>query len=165
MRGAQRRDSAHNGGMSAPRRLHPVPLAEVPELAQHDVLVFDGDCRFCQAQVKRLSRWAGPQLSPQPLQKSGLLSALGIDHDEAMRAMQLVTQEGWIFCGVEAVVQALRKRPILGRLLKLYYVPGVRQLADLGYRLIAKYRYRIMGRAIARGECDGGSCALHFQSK
>jgi predicted DCC family thiol-disulfide oxidoreductase YuxK len=141
-----------------------VPLSEVPELAAHDVLVFDGDCRFCQAQVRRLGRWAGPQLAPLPLQKPGLLSALGIDHAVAMRAMQLVTQQGLIFEGVEAVVQALRKRALLGPLLKLYYLPGLRQLADLGYRLIARYRYRLMGRAIARGECDG-SCALHFESK
>ncbi len=82
-----------------------------------------------------------------------------------MRAMQLVTQQGWIYAGVEAVVQGLRQRPILGRLLRLYYVPGVRQLADLGYRLIARYRYRLMGRAIARGECDGGSCSLHLSPK
>lgn len=151
--------------MSAPRRVHPVPLAEVPALAHQDVLVFDGECRFCQAQVKRLTRWAGPQLAPLPLQQPGLLGALGIDHAEAMRAMQLVTQDGQIFWGVEAVVHALRRRPLLGRLLKLYYLPGCRQLADLVYRLIAKYRYRIMGRAIARGECDGGSCSLHFESK
>ncbi len=165
MRAAQPSDRAHNGGMSEPRRLPKLPLSEVPELAQHDVLIFDGDCRFCQAQVKRLSRWTGPQLVPLPLQKPGLLAALDIDHAQAMRAMQLVTQDGLIFQGVEAVVQALRKRPILGRLLKLYYLPGCRQLADLGYRLIARYRYRIMGRAIARGECDGGSCALHFEAK
>jgi predicted DCC family thiol-disulfide oxidoreductase YuxK len=147
------------------RRVASQALAAVPELCSYDLLIYDGECRFCQAQVVRLQRWAGPQLLPLPLQKSGLLDALGLAHEDAMRAMQLVTQQGWIYAGVEAVVQGLRQRPILGRLLRLYYVPGVRQLADLGYRLIARYRYRLMGRAIARGECDGGSCSLHLSPK
>ena len=151
--------------MPVARRLQPLPVQQVPQLTDHDVLVFDGDCRFCQAQVQRLSRWAGPQLAPLPLQQDDLLAALGIEHSEAMRAMQLVTRDGYIYCGVEAVVQALRGRAVLGRLLKLYYVPGLRQLADLGYRLIARYRYHILGRAVARGECDGGSCALHLHPK
>jgi predicted DCC family thiol-disulfide oxidoreductase YuxK len=129
------------------------------------LLIYDGECRFCQAQVARMRRWAGAQLVPLPLQKPGLLEALGISQEEAMAAMQLVTQDGRIYAGVEAVTQALRHRPILGRLLRLYYVPGCRHLADLGYRLVARYRYRLMGRAIARGECDGGSCALHLEPK
>ena len=51
-------------------------------------------------------RWAARSFFPIPLQKAGLLDTLGIAHEEAMRAMQLVTTEGAIFSGVEAVVQA-----------------------------------------------------------
>lgn len=143
-------------------------LAALPELASlqkkpgHDVLIYDGECRFCTAQVERLGRWAGPRLDKLPLQTPGLLEALGLDYDAAMQAMHLVTCDGAIYRGLEAAVQALRHRPVLGRLVLLYYVPIIRQLADLGYRLVARYRYLIMGRAIARGECDGGSCALHM---
>lgn len=151
--------------MPVPRRAATLSSAAVPELGSYDLLIYDGECRFCQAQVVRLQRWAGAQLFPMPLQKSGLLDTLGIAHEEAMRAMQLVTTDGAIYAGVEAVVQGLRRRPLLGRFLRLYYVPGCRQVADLGYRLIARYRYRLMGRAIARGECDGGSCSLHLQPK
>ena len=73
-----------------------------------------------------------------------------------------MTPEGR-YTGLHAVVVALRRRPILGRLAKLYYVPGLRQLGDLFYRLIARYRYAIMGRAVARGECESGSCAIHLR--
>ena len=76
--------------------------------------------------------------------------------------MQPVTTLGR-FSGLQAVVVALRHRLILGWLAKLYYVPGLRQLGDLGYRLVARYRYAIWGRAVARGECEGGSCAIHLR--
>ena len=36
-----------------------------------------------------------------------------------------------------------------------------RQLGILGYRLLARYRYGLMGRAVAAGQCDGGTCHLH----
>jgi predicted DCC family thiol-disulfide oxidoreductase YuxK len=159
----------HAATLSAAELLRAVAAA--PQLAQHDILIYDGDCRFCIAQVARLGRWAGtvngkPALAPIPLQTPGILAALGISEAAARRAMQLVTSPaatdgGRIYSGLEAAVQALRQRPLLGRLARLYYVPGIRQLGDLGYRLVARYRYRILGRAVARGDCDG-SCALHL---
>ncbi len=158
--------------MSAVRKLNDQELlsarALIPTLGMRDVLIFDGDCRFCNAQAARLQRQSGPMsekdprpwLDMLPLQTPGLLPAVGIDYDTAMSAMHIITHEGRVYRGAEAVVCALRHRPILGRLLLLYYVPGLRQLADLGYWLIARYRYALMGRAVARGECDG-ACAIH----
>src|SRR6185295_1832159 len=105
-----------------------------------DILIFDGDCRFCNAQAARLKRWAGPRLETMPLQTPGLLEAVGLDYDTAMTAMHLLTVDGIIYRGLEAAVQALRHRPILGWLAKLYYVPGCKHLGDFGYRLVAKNR-------------------------
>lgn len=142
--------------------------AVAPQLSTNDALIFDGDCRFCIAQVDRLKRLAGRSdektLEALPLQTEGLLDALGITYDQAMAAMHLVTTDGRIYRGLEGAVQALRHRPILGKLVMLYYVPGIKQLADLGYRIVARYRYAIMGRAVARGECHG-SCAIHLQPR
>lgn len=142
--------------------------AVAPQLQTNDALIFDGDCRFCIAQVERLQRLAGRSdektLEALPLQTEGLLDALGITYDQAMAAMHLVTPDGRIYRGLEGAVQALRHRPILGKLVMLYYVPGIKQLADLGYRIVARYRYAIMGRAVARGECHG-SCAIHLQPR
>lgn len=136
-----------------------------PDLAGHDLCLYDGECRFCTAQAARLARIAGPQVLAVQLQREGLLAALGIDYDAAMAAMQVVTQRGEVFSGLEGIVQALRHRAILGRIAKLYYVPGLRQLGDLAYRLIARYRYYLMGRSVAAGECDGGSCQLHLNKR
>ena len=136
-----------------------------PELAGHDLCLYDGECRFCTAQATRLARLGGAQVLAVPLQREGLLATVGIDYDAAMAAMHVVTTSGEVFRGLEGIVQALRHRPMLGRIAKLYYVPGLRQLGDLGYRLIARYRYYIMGRAVAAGECDGGSCQLHLNKR
>lgn len=150
------------GTMSRAQKV-PYPPPGCPELTGLDLLLFDGECRFCRAQSDRLQRWAGNRLTTRPLQQEGLLQELGIPYDEAMAAMQLVTAEGSRHQGLAAVVVALRHRPVLGRLCKLYYLPGLRQLGDLGYRLLARYRYAIWGRAVARGECDGGTCHLHLR--
>lgn len=142
--------------------------AVAPQLSTQDVLIFDGECRFCIAQVERMKRLAGRSdektLQALPLQTPGLIDALGITHDQAMAAMHLVTTSGRVYRGLEGAVQALRHRPILGKLVMLYYVPGIKQLADLGYRIVARYRYAIMGRAVARGECQG-SCSIHLQPR
>jgi predicted DCC family thiol-disulfide oxidoreductase YuxK len=89
----------------------------------------------------------------------------GLTHEACLQAMQLVTPDGRIFSGFEAGVQALATRPVLGRLVSLYYLPGLRRLLDRVYRIVAANRYRIMGRALARGGCPGGSCALHLPQK
>ena len=146
-------------------RTSPLPPAGFPELGGRDLLVYDGECRFCCASAARLQRLAGPAVHLVSLHEPGLLEALGIPKDAAMAAMQLVTPEGRIYRGLEAVVQVLRHRAVLGVLAKVYYIPGLRQLGDLVYRLIARYRYSIMGRAVAAGECDGGSCHLHLKPR
>jgi predicted DCC family thiol-disulfide oxidoreductase YuxK len=110
---------------------------------------------------------AGETVQLRSLHEPGLLESLSsrsgvpITREATMTAMHLVTRDGRVYRGLEAVVQSLRHRAVLGRIVKAYYVPGLRQLADLGYRLVARYRYSIMGRAVAAGECDGGTCHLH----
>lgn len=146
--------------------LRPLPPEGFPDLGGgQDLLLYDGDCRFCRASAGRLTRLAGPKLRLVSLHEPGLLEALAISQEAAMQAMHLVTPEGRVFRGLEAAVQALRHRPIVGVLAKAYYLPGLRQLGDLGYRLVARYRYAIMGRAVAAGECDGGSCKLHLKQR
>lgn len=146
-------------------RTSPLPPAGFPELGGHDLLLYDAECRFCCASAARLQRLAGPTLKLVSLHEPGLLDAVGITQAAAMEAMHLITPAGLIYRGLEAAVQALRQRAILGRLAKAYYVPGLRQLGNLFYRLVARYRYAIMGRAVAAGECEGGSCRLHIKPR
>jgi predicted DCC family thiol-disulfide oxidoreductase YuxK len=129
----------------------------------HHVLLYDGQCRFCTTQSRRLVALARDgAIEALSFQDPGVLDRFpGLTWDECMKAMQLVMPDGRVFSGFEAAVRALATRYV-GRGAYLYYLPGIRQLCDAGYAWAAKNRYRFMGKAVARGECDGGSCHLHL---
>jgi predicted DCC family thiol-disulfide oxidoreductase YuxK len=128
------------------------------------VVLYDGHCKICTAGARKLAGLARQgTLDLVSFQEPGALDPFpSLTHDACMRQMYLVTPQGRIYGGFEAAVQALATRPVLGRLARAYYLPVVRQLCDLVYRGIAANRYRILGKAVAAGECEGGTCALHF---
>jgi predicted DCC family thiol-disulfide oxidoreductase YuxK len=128
------------------------------------VLLYDGLCKFCTAGSRRLVGWMGPvEVELLDFQRPGALDRFpGLTHDACMQAMQLVMPDGRVYQGFEAAVRAFGTRRFLGRLAFVYYVPGLRQLLDWLYARVAANRYRIMGKAIAAGECEGGTCALHI---
>jgi predicted DCC family thiol-disulfide oxidoreductase YuxK len=128
------------------------------------VLIYDGLCKFCTAGSRRFVRWMGRvETELLDFQPPGALDRFpGLTHDACMRAMQLVTPDGRVYAGAEAVARAFATRRVVGCVAYLYYAPGLRQLLDWLYARIAANRYRIMGKAVAAGECDGGTCALHL---
>jgi predicted DCC family thiol-disulfide oxidoreductase YuxK/protein-S-isoprenylcysteine O-methyltransferase Ste14 len=128
------------------------------------VLFYDGQCRFCEAGSRRLLALARPgTIERLDFQQPGILTGFpGLTWEACLVQMLLVTPDGYVYGGFEAAVRALATRP-LGKVALLYYLPGVRLFFDLLYRLLAAHRYRLMGRTIAAGGCDGGTCALHFK--
>jgi predicted DCC family thiol-disulfide oxidoreductase YuxK len=129
-----------------------------------NVVLYDGLCRFCVAQMQKLLKLAQPgSVEAVSFQEPGALDRFpGLTHDICMQAMCFITPEGRIYRGCEAAVRALATRPILRLFVYLYYVPGLKQLCDWAYRVIAANRYRIMGKTVAEEGCAGGTCALHF---
>jgi tetratricopeptide (TPR) repeat protein len=81
-----------------------------------------------------------------------------LTHDQCMRAMQVVRGDGRVFAGAEAVARVLATRPVLGKIAWLYYLPGIRALADALYSWVARNRYRFFGPPEA---CEDGACAVH----
>jgi predicted DCC family thiol-disulfide oxidoreductase YuxK len=90
-------------------------------------------------------------------EEGGLAAFPGVSYERCELAMQLVQADGRVVEGAEAIVQALGRK-VWGKLLYIYYVPGLRQLVDALYRVVARYRFRIAGRA-----CPDGACAVHFK--
>lgn len=127
-------------------------------------VLYDGHCRFCQRQMRKLLRLARPgALAPVDFQAPGALDAFeGVTWEECMQAMIVVAPDGRRWQGAEAAARALVTRRVLGAWAWLYYLPGLRQLLNAAYRAVARRRYRLAGRAVAEGECEEGSCALHF---
>jgi predicted DCC family thiol-disulfide oxidoreductase YuxK len=126
---------------------------------QHIVL-YDGYCRFCRAAAQKLARLARPDaVQMVDFQAPAVLERFpGISHSACMQAMHLVTPDGRIFLGAEAVVRALATRPLCRWFAYLYYLPRLRRLLDSLYAFLAARRYRLMGRA---GACESGTCSLH----
>ncbi len=74
-----------------------------------------------------------------------------------MRHMIMITPEGSRFVGAEAIVRALATRGGIAKIGYVYYVPGIRQLSDLLYFLVARVRYWLPGKG---RECPSGTCRL-----
>lgn len=128
------------------------------------LVLYDGQCVFCTTQMARLQRWAQKDaLEPRDFQPPGALDDIeGLTWDDCMQAMVVVAPDGTHWRGAEAAARALMTRPLMGKLAWLYYTPGLRWITDRIYAAIAKRRYAIAGRKVAAGECDGGTCQLHF---
>jgi len=131
------------------------------------VMLYDGLCRFCTAGARRLEAWMRlGSVECVDFQRPGALDRFpGLTHERCMERLHLVTPDGRVFGGVEAIARAVLTRPVLGKAALLYFVPGLRQLLDGLYRIIAANRYRLMGKAVASGYCEGGTCALHSRPR
>ncbi|NOJ94156.1 DUF393 domain-containing protein [Corallococcus sp. CA049B] len=125
----------------------------------HDVVLYDSHCRVCSGAAREMRKLVGGQGTELlSFRDEGVLAAFpGVSFERCEKAMQLIQADGRVLEGAEAIVRALGRRP-LGRLLYVYYVPGLRQLADAVYGVVARYRFRIAGR-----NCPDGACAVHFK--
>jgi predicted DCC family thiol-disulfide oxidoreductase YuxK len=125
--------------------------------AARTTVLYDGHCRFCTTQARNLARLTkAGALELVSFQDPGVLERFpGVTHDMCMRAMQLITTHGRVYSGFEAAVHAV------GPLAYIYYVPGIRLLCDAAYWVIAKNRYRLMGKAAK--DCPDGACQLHLK--
>ena len=83
----------------------------------------------------------------------------GLTHEECMKEIKLVTREGRILGGAEAIFYALSLNPLYRPLRWIYPLPLLKQIFDFGYRLIANNRYRIKPK-----DCPSGTCTHHLKA-
>jgi predicted DCC family thiol-disulfide oxidoreductase YuxK len=138
-----------------------MPPPDPDDRPGNDVVIYDGQCRFCTAQVQRLARW----------DRAGRLTFLSL-HDsrtgqrypelsqaELMEQMYLMTADGQRYAGAGAVRYMSRKMRRLWLLAPLLHIPFSLPLWQWLYRLVAKHRYRLG----AVDSCDDGSCDVHLR--
>ena len=127
------------------------------------VILYDGRCPFCTRQSRRLAWLARPELvETASFQEPGVLDRFpGLTHEACMKAMHLVTPDGRVFLGAEAIVQALATRRLFAWVAPVYYLPGLRQLFSGLYAFIAANRYRFWGKTASGDECESGVCRIH----
>ncbi|MEV4297724.1 thiol-disulfide oxidoreductase DCC family protein [Microbispora rosea] len=110
------------------------------------LLVFDGDCAFCQACVN-----AGHRILPyMPAVRAwqGLdLDAEGLTRAEVETSVQLLGPDGLRAHGARAIALLLAVQPrtawrVAGRVM---LTPPVSWVAESGYRLVSRYRHLLPG--------------------
>jgi predicted DCC family thiol-disulfide oxidoreductase YuxK len=122
----------------------------------HDIVLYDGHCRFCRSQIavlRRLDLAGGLRFvslhDPTVARDFPELSA-----DELMRQMYVVDTAGRARGGAEAVRYLSRRLPLLWPLALPLHVPGSMPVWSAIYRFVARHRYRIAGT------CEEGTCRL-----
>jgi predicted DCC family thiol-disulfide oxidoreductase YuxK len=110
----------------------------------HATLVYDGECAFCRTHVEHLRRRVGDRVVVVPFQEIGDRFP-EIPRDAFARQVHLITADGRIATGAEAILRASARRSAAARLVLTGYhrVPGLRPLAEAVYRLVARNRHRL----------------------
>lgn len=129
------------------------------ERPETDVVLFDGQCGMCTAQVGKLPWWdCQGKLSYLSLHDPRVAQRYPeLAHEQLMREMVIVDRHGRQHAGAYAL------RYLTGRLRRLWwlapflYFPGSMLLVRPLYRWVARNRYRWSGQ----GGCESGTCELH----
>ena len=116
-----------------------------PGSAHPATLIFDGDCGFCTTAVQWLRRSLPRAPTTVPFQWADL-GRFGLTEEQARSRVWFVVG-GQQYGGAAAVAAILRGQPNPGlRVLGwLGTVPPWSWAAEAGYRLVARYRYRLPG--------------------
>lgn len=111
------------------------------------VLYFDGNCGMCTRSVNSLMRRQRTgDLHIEPFQRPGTPELLGVPNDQMLEAAWWKdSSSGVVYRGAEAVNAAISAGYGTRIPLRLYRIPGVRQLQNAIYHWIATHRYRFPG--------------------
>jgi predicted DCC family thiol-disulfide oxidoreductase YuxK len=121
---------------------------------QHLTLVFDGACGFCTRSVRLLKALdRNGRVTVVPFQKTGTPASVGLTLEECKASAWAIAPDGGYYRGAEAVNALVAAALGTAVPLLLYYLPGIRQLQDFIYFLIAYNRSRLPG--------DQPYCAQH----
>ncbi len=133
----------------------PTP-AERPDA---DVVIYDGNCRICTAQVHKLPWWDRQnRLAYLSLHDAEVARRWpDLSHDRMMQEMVIVDRDGKRHWGPEAIRYLTRRLRRLWWASPFLHVPGSMLVWRPLYRWIARNRYRLSGTACDEGE----TCSLH----
>ena len=147
-------------------------LKSPQDLPDADVVIFDGNCRFCIAQVTRLAKWDGrDRLCYVSLHSTFVTETYPqLTRDELMSQMYVVQRKsGSAYGGASAIRYLSGRLPRLWMVFPLLHIPFSLPLWQWFYNQIAKRRYRIAGgpeggsQSKDPGGCDEDSCKTHFR--
>ena len=114
------------------------PVAE--RLPDRPLLLFDGDCGFCRLWVARWRATMGDQVDFAPAQQEAARFPQ-VTEEAWKHSVRLVTPEGLVYSGAEAVLRTLAYVRQHRWMLWVYsHLPGARAVSKAAYRLVAGHR-------------------------
>lgn len=140
-------------------------LPDPADLPNADVVIFDGECKFCIAQVKNLRRFdcCGGRLSFLSLHDPRVAERYSdLTHDQLMEQMYVIDADQRRHGGADAVRYLSRRLPLLWVAMPILHLPGTARLWRWLYKQVAKRRYQIAGKMSGGPSCDGDACSVHF---
>ena len=150
-------------------RYTPVDLPSPAERPDADVVIYDGNCIFCEKQVRNLLWFDGGQrLSFMSLHDPEVTRRYPeLTYDQMMDQMYVVDSEGNYHGGAAAIRYLSRRLPKLWIVAPLTHIPFTLPLQQWCYSQVAKQRYKIAGKqdGPAGSDCDSGACDIHFEKK
>ncbi len=140
----------------------PAPADHLPtpdERPQADVVIYDGDCRICTAQMHRLTWWdCQGHLAYLSLHASVVAERYpDLSHEMLMEQMVIVDRHGRRHGGAAALRRLSLRLRRLWWVAPLLYIPGSLPLWDFFYQQVARRRYRF-GKV---EPCEEETCKLH----
>jgi predicted DCC family thiol-disulfide oxidoreductase YuxK len=109
-------------------------------------LIFDGNCGFCTRSRNLLARLdRHDRVSTVPFQRQGVAERAGVSRDELAAAVYWLDENGARYSGAHAANAALSAAVGTSLPLRVYRMPGMRQLQDAVYRWVAANRHRLPG--------------------
>jgi predicted DCC family thiol-disulfide oxidoreductase YuxK len=136
------------------------PLPTPIDRPHADIVIYDGHCRICTAQVERLARWdTHGRMSYLSLHDPEVRERFpDLSHDYLLTNMVVVDGQGNYHSGADGFRHLAKCLPWLWWLAVLMHIPFTMPIWRWGYRQFAKRRYLIGGKV----DCDDGACAVHF---
>jgi predicted DCC family thiol-disulfide oxidoreductase YuxK len=124
-----------------------------------DIVIYDGNCRMCSAQVRKLAWWdCQNRLAYLSLHDPEVaLRFPDLSHDALMKEIYVVDCRGIRHRGAEAFRYLSRRLRRLWWLAPLLHIPGSLPLWQWLYQQVARRRY-LFGRTDG---CDNESCEIH----
>jgi len=114
----------------------------------HGWVLYDGECRFCTGMIRRYAAWlqhAG--FTPAALQTPWVGRRLGLAAGRTPGEVIVLTTEGQVMGGADAILHVLRWTWWGRPLFVLGHLPGLHWLCGAAYRQVARRRH-----------CLGGAC-------
>src|SRR5882762_3514909 len=113
-------------------------------------ILFDRDCSICTSLVRRFRHTFEKRgFGLAALQDPRVAALLALPPEDLLREMRVITCEGEIHGGAEAVVYLARQVWWAWPLYAAAQLPGVPRILDAGYRWFADHR-----------SCSSGKCSL-----